>query len=709
MPYYSDNWTDKELEALERRIAQVYREAEKDLDREVKEYFAKFKLRDKEMQALCDAGEITKAELQQWRLTQIGRGKRFEALRDKIAERYTKANETATGYVNDLTPSIYSLNRNYEAYTIEKAVGSCDFTMWDESTVRRLIVQEPDLMPYYPPARALQRGIDLEYGKQQITKHITSGIIRGLPPGKIANELMANMSTMSRESAVRAARTGITAAQNAGRMDSYVAAEKMGIKIRRRWICTKDSRTRLSHGLADGQIVVGTKAPFVVGGYKMMFPGDKSLGAPGHEIYNCRCTTRTVEKDGIEAEPREMRVRNPQTGEWELVHDMTYSDWMQWKKTGVKPEPPKPTKPKKEYLTEKKLKEKISSIDSKMAKLDPKSEKWRELKAQKDEYQTKLDAKANAKQKKAIVKKQNDIQKQIDSIEANLQTYTFPSKGNGTKWTNITAKDYESLKNDIPKKIKYFETVGNNPAFVQQLKTLEADGKRLSDLYAELQKTKFDLAKLGKKKATNKHDILNTALKFNTGGEAVKYHEAHNFSRDIWEKVFTDDERRGIKAYTGSYYRRMNKHLRLGESVDSDILKYIKDCTSALNKTKVAEDVVVYRGMGTQKSVATLFGLTEQQLSAIIQADASQLIGTRVVEKGFASTAVTFDSAWRGCKLDIYLPAGSSAMYVDPVSTHSGELEMLLQRNSAFEVQNIEVNSVGEITKMVLILLDQTI
>lgn len=391
MPYYSDNWTDKELEALERRIAQVYREAEKDLDREVKEYFAKFKLRDKEMQALCDAGEITKAELQQWRLTQIGRGKRFEALRDKVAERYTKANETANGYVNDLTPSIYSLNRNYEAYTIEKAVGSCDFTMWDESTVRRLLVQEPDLMPYYPPARALQRGIDLEYGKQQITKHITSGIIRGLPPGKIANELMANMSAMSRESAVRAARTGITAAQNAGRMDSYVAAEKMGIKIKRRWVCTKDSRTRLSHGLADGQIVVGTKTPFIVGGYKMMFPGDKSMGAPGHEIYNCRCTTRTVEKDGIEAEPREMRVRNPKWEEAQaeemklsnkvdklkerekaetdpekkkqlrreriaaekelaaatqkrqgidknvVVGEMSYTDWKEWKKTGQKP------------------------------------------------------------------------------------------------------------------------------------------------------------------------------------------------------------------------------------------------------------------------------------------------------------------------------------------------------------------------------------
>ena len=391
MAYYSDKWTDNELGALENRIAEVFKDAEKDLNREVKEYFAKFALRDKEMKKLVETGDMSKEEYQRWRMTQIGRGQRFEALRDKVAERYTKANEVANALVNDKTPSIYSLNRNYEAYTIEKTVGSCDFTMWDESTVRRLLVEQPNLMPYYPPSRALNRGIDLAYGKSQITKHVTSGIIRGLPPGKIANELMANISGMSRASAVRAARTGITAAQNAGRMDSYVAAEKMGIQIRRKWVCTKDSRTRLDHGLVDGQIVVGTKTPFIVGGYKMMFPGDASLNAPGHEIYNCRCTTRTVEKDGIEAEPREMRVRNP---EWEkakaeedklsakvdklkereqketdpekkkqlrreridtqkqlsaaaanrqgidknlVVNEMSYSDWKKWKESGVKP------------------------------------------------------------------------------------------------------------------------------------------------------------------------------------------------------------------------------------------------------------------------------------------------------------------------------------------------------------------------------------
>ena len=49
---YSDNWTDKELDALELRITEVFKEAQKDLHKEVNDYFAKFTLRDKEMQKL---------------------------------------------------------------------------------------------------------------------------------------------------------------------------------------------------------------------------------------------------------------------------------------------------------------------------------------------------------------------------------------------------------------------------------------------------------------------------------------------------------------------------------------------------------------------------------------------------------------------------------------------------------------------------------
>ena len=312
-PDVAHRWTDEELKQLEKRIAQVYREARDSLDETVREYFESFRKRDEEMKKIIGTvqnGKIwTEEDYKQWRLNQIGRGKRFEALRDQMAERMTRANEIAMSYVNNTMPSVYAMNHNYAAYTIEQVAGNIGFTLMDESTVRRLLVEEPDLMPYYPKQKAVKRGIDLKWGKQQITKSVTQGILQGKSVGKIATDLQARVSEMNRASAVRAARTAITSAQNGGRMDSYKAASDMGIKVRKRWVATKDGRTRHAHQKLDGQTVDWDK-PFNSELGKIRFPGDPR--AKPALTYNCRCTLRTVEKPGIEAEPRKMRVQTPE-------------------------------------------------------------------------------------------------------------------------------------------------------------------------------------------------------------------------------------------------------------------------------------------------------------------------------------------------------------------------------------------------------------
>ena len=327
-PDYAHKMTDAELAKLEQRIAKLYKKAADELTDTVKSYFEQFAKRDAAMKEKLDAGEITEQQYKQWRLAQIGRGKRFAALRDKVAERYTNANETAVAYVNDATPGIYSLNRNYSAYKIEQVSDKADFTLWDEQTVKRLIVEQPDLMPYYPPKRALQRGIDLKYGKQQITGSVTSSILQGKSIPKIANDLQSRMQDMSRASAIRTARTAITAAQNAGRLDTYRAAQDMGIKLKKQWMATLDNRTRHAHAMLDGQTVDVDK-PFKVDGYELMYPGDSS--APGYLVYNCRCT-QIAEVDGEDTSSGGRRARDPETGESVLVGNMTYAEWAGWKK-----------------------------------------------------------------------------------------------------------------------------------------------------------------------------------------------------------------------------------------------------------------------------------------------------------------------------------------------------------------------------------------
>lgn len=310
---YADDFTEEKLLELEKKINKVYSEAQKDLEKQAKDYFEQFAKRDEEYKKLVDSGEITKDDYKQWRLNQIGRGERINKMAANMAERATQANEVAMAYVNDATPTIYSLNRNHEAYVIEQLghdmTAGGDFTLYNESSVRRMLVNEPEVMPYYPEEKAVARGIDLEYGQKVIKAKTTSGILQGKSVYKIADDLQRDITNMNRVSAVRAARTAITSAQNGGRQDTMLAAQKMGIKLRKRWVSAKDGRVRDAHGAADGQ-TVNVDEPFIVGGEKLMFPGDKT-SASGWNLYNCRCGMRTVEKEGIEAEQRQVRIQNP--------------------------------------------------------------------------------------------------------------------------------------------------------------------------------------------------------------------------------------------------------------------------------------------------------------------------------------------------------------------------------------------------------------
>lgn len=310
--------TDKELAKLERRIAKLYREAGEEMQATIDAYFEQFKKRDEEMKALIgtvqNGKEWTEADYKQWRLNQIGRGERYQAMRDKVAQRATDANAVAVSYTNDAVPGIYSLNRNYAAYTIEQVAGNIGFDLWDEQTVKRLMVEQPDLMPYYPKDRALKRGIDLAYGKKQITAGVTSSILQGKSIKHMADDLQKRITTMSRDSAIRTARTAVTGAQNAGRMDSYAAAEKMGIKLKKEWLATLDSRTRHSHAMLDGEQVAQDKK-FSNG---CRFPGDPQ--GPPWEIYNCRCTLIAA-VDGVDTSDGLRRTRDG------LISDMTYAQW----------------------------------------------------------------------------------------------------------------------------------------------------------------------------------------------------------------------------------------------------------------------------------------------------------------------------------------------------------------------------------------------
>ncbi len=172
----------------------------------------------------------------------------------------------------------------------------------------------------------MERGIDLAWGKKQITASVTSSILQGKGVREIADDLQKRIETMERTSAVRTARTATTGAENAGRLDGILKAQARGIDAGKEWIATIDGRTRHSHLMVDGE-VVPTEGKFSNG---LRYPGDPA--GPGREVYNCRCTMAADVKRVREAEPAKRRIKNQETGKYERIDDMSFREWEKWKR-----------------------------------------------------------------------------------------------------------------------------------------------------------------------------------------------------------------------------------------------------------------------------------------------------------------------------------------------------------------------------------------
>lgn len=279
--------TDIVLDELIDALVEEYAKASIEMQGKCDNYLSKYAKEDAEKRSLLDAKKISKEDYQAWQKSKILGGKQWIDMRDTLAQDLTHCNEIAADIINDRKCDVYALNRNYGTYEIEQGVGACtSYTLYDHDTVERLISQNPELLP----KTKIDIPKDLQWNKQQLTSAVTQGILQGESIPSIAKR-MAAVTDMDKNSAIRNARTATTGAENAGRVESYKRAEKMGIKVTQIWISTLDGRTRTSHRHMMGEKRVLGKAF----SNKCRFPGDPQ--GPGWEVYNCRCTL-IAEPDG---------------------------------------------------------------------------------------------------------------------------------------------------------------------------------------------------------------------------------------------------------------------------------------------------------------------------------------------------------------------------------------------------------------------------
>lgn len=275
------NLTDERLADMEKHIAGIYSRAAADIQKTADEYFAKFAKQDDEKRKLLESGKITEEEYTAWRKNKLMYGKRFTQMKEQCAQQILRANETALAYVNGNLPEVYALNYNALESSVD-GVGSYSFTLVDADTVRNLATSDESLLPY----REIDPEKDIPWNTKHMNAEVLQGILQGESMGDIAGRL-AKVVGMDETAAIRNARTMVTSAECKGRQDSYIRAQNDGIVMQRRWIATKDARTRHWHAELDGALAE-VDEPFENAIGKIMYPGDPS--ADGANVYNCRCT-----------------------------------------------------------------------------------------------------------------------------------------------------------------------------------------------------------------------------------------------------------------------------------------------------------------------------------------------------------------------------------------------------------------------------------
>lgn len=304
------DYSDKKAEELEKRIEKIYEEAKDDIQEKLDKHLKKFKEKDKEKKRLLKDGKITKEEYIKWREGQVLTGKRWQTLRDQMADVMVNADEVAMAMSKGELFDIFAQEHNFATYEIEKLGIDTSYTLYNADTVRRLVAENPKMLP--DPKVDVPK--DKRWNQQKITSAVTQGILQGESIPKISKRLQ-EVTDMGKSAATRNARTMVTASQNAGTLESYKRAESLGIPMMKQWLAAHDRRVRRSHQLLDGQSV-RVNEEFSNG---LMYPGDPD-GAP-EEVYNCRCTlVADVDIENLDKALESEAYKGMQYEEWEEEH-----------------------------------------------------------------------------------------------------------------------------------------------------------------------------------------------------------------------------------------------------------------------------------------------------------------------------------------------------------------------------------------------------
>lgn len=689
---------------------------------------------------------------------------------------FSKQMGTVTGAMGDIFESGYY----HTAYELQKGFNiGWDIAGLDQSQIEKVLSK-----PWAVDGKNFSERIWTNKEKliSELHGELTQNIMLGADPQKAIDSLAKKMNT-SKQNAGRLIMTEEAYFSSAAQRDCFNELDVEQYEI----VATLDSHTSDICRSLDGK-------------HFPMKDFQAGVTAPPFHVY-CRSTTVPYFDEDF-GDIGERAARDEETGKtYYIPDDMNYEDWKQTfvdggDKSGFdvvddgsalhyshhkEPEPTPP--PKKEYLTKKKLQAKIADADVQLEDLNLQfmavSDGWsydeaikdfgslegfadgedltklkdlhsqmEAIEAQKAEWQEKLNEKLKAEQKKALAKKQLELEAQKAAIQQQLDD--FEVKTYSGIWYNkdVTTADWESL--NIAGKKQYYEgkfITETDPDLMKkyqdlykQLEELDTEGKSYHDIQQQLKKieqeiskVQVDLKKVESSGIIEAVDDAYTQARKDAAMWAKSTKEADALLRDRCGEVWRSSppiQKNAIYDYTQSYHK-FNEPLRgieygsekfLGVgNVDLDQIgvsysgwqpgamrKEINAMTDIIEKSVYQEDFWLQRGCRF-KGMDKFFNVPMDKLQHASQAELEALLlGTTPTEYGFCSCGVAKGKGFSGdIILNIYAPSGTQMMYVEPFSAFGNgsgkswdglkpqssfgqESEIILQQGTTFRVTKVE-------------------
>ena len=690
---------------------------------------------------------------------------------------FSKQMGTVTGAMGDIFESGYY----HTAYELQKGFNiGWDIAGLDQSQIEKVLSK-----PWAVDGKNFSERIWTNKEKliSELHGELTQNIMLGADPQKAIDSLAKKMKT-SRYNAGRLIMTEEAYFSSAAQKDCF---EELGVE-QFEIVATLDSHTSDICRSLDGK-------HFPMKDYQ---PG---VTAPPFHVF-CRSTTVPYFDEDF-GDIGERAARDEETGKtYYIPDDMNYQDWKETfvdggDKSGFdvvddgstlhykhhkEPEPTPP--PKKEYLTKKKLQAKIAEADVQLedleiqfkavsggwtyeeaikdfgsldgladgddlAKLKDLHSQAEAIEAQKAEWQEKLNEKLKAEQKKALAKKQLELEVEKAAIQQQLDDFEVKTYSGIWYGKDVTTADWQGL--NIAGKKQYYEgkfitetdpdLMKKYQEFYKQLEELDAEGSSYHDIQQQLKKIEQEIAKVQSDlKNVEKSGIIDTAVddafsqaRKDAAMWAKSTKEADALLRDKCGEVWRTSppiQKNAIYDYTQSYHK-FNEPLRgieygsekfLGVgNVDLDQIgvkysgwkpgamrKEINAMTDIIEKSVYQEDFWLQRGCRF-KGMDKFFNVPMDKLQHASQSELEALLlGTTPTEYGFCSCGVAKGKGFSGdIILNIYAPSGTQMMYVEPFSAFGNgggkswdglkpqssfgqESEIILQQGTTFRVTKVE-------------------